>query len=169
MMQQHYFNNMVKLYRNISVLLLVMFFAFFFTACLNNTTCLPLNWGEGGSIPGGNGGGGGNGPEPPPVPGGIIYIPELIPGDVVLNVYQQLAWVHNNQDQIRGGPDRLYVAIAHDPVLFPAGVFEVVPGATGIGIDFSNGSNVNVRIQSADPGPRRTIDLQGSGIMIIVN
>ena len=61
-----------------------------------------------------------------------------------------------------------YVAIAHDPVLFPAGVFEFVPGATGIGIDFSNVSNVNVRIQSADPGPRRTIDLQGSGIMINV-
>lgn len=121
---------------------------------------------------GGGGGGGGSvgGPGGSGSNGGIIYIyiPDLIPGGVVYNVYQQLAWLHTNENQILGGPGRHYVAIAHDPVLFPSGITEVVPGDTGIGINFSNVSNVNVRIKSADPGPRRSINLKCDGVMINV-
>ena len=55
MMRQYYFNNLAKPCRNIAVFLFIILFAGVFTACRNNTTCLPLYWGSRGASDSGPG------------------------------------------------------------------------------------------------------------------
>ena len=125
-----------------------------FTACRNNTTCLPLNWG-GEHTPGGT-----------PGNGGLTLIFPPFPG--ILNVYRQIEWLHDNSNHIQGGPNRVYVVTAHAPNLLPPlppnpEILESNGPGSNVTLtpgDPANiGNIVRIRIVSSEPGTQREISI----------
>ena len=145
-MRQYYFNNLAKPCRNVAVLLFIMFFAVFFTACRNNTTCLPLYWGGRGASDTGPGSG-------TPAPSyERVYIPDIYG---IMNVHGQLTWMHLNPGHFEGGSDRVYIVTAHHPdILTAEGLVEQIPPNNGNSFFNFTGPNGNVHVRiEAGPVP----------------
>ena len=157
-MPKHYFNHAAISYRNFAGISLIFFFAVFFSACRNNTTCLPLNWG-----------GGTNDPFTPPG-GGRTYI--IVNPGMDLDVLGQLRWLHDlsNPNPPVGGTHYYKIVAwntiqAYNPITSAPGE-RPIPGPSALdphSIDFGLTQNVNVIITS-ETNVRRTIAFD-SGIL----
>ena len=160
-MRQYCFNNLAKFCRNTAILL----FTVFFTACHNNTTCLPLNWGGGADISIGN----------------------VTPGQVIIPT----TWlVHNNDtwhkafDEIETHPNTLHHIYLHccndadcgSSCLNSPNTIEIFD-PDNRNREVTNGRTVNIRNLHGIPhtleggpneGTRSYITVSGSGSRLIV-